>query len=89
LSSTDSLGRLERLILLAILRLGVEAYGVLKEIEERTGRHLNPGSVYPILKRLEEVGAALCAATRGSGAATLDKSALSVHVVRLRRPSRC
>ncbi len=35
----DSLGELDHLILLAILRLGDEAYGVpiLKEIEERSG----------------------------------------------------
>lgn len=58
MSSRDSLGELEHLILLAILRLGDEAYGVpiLAEIEEHTGRSLNPGSIYPTLDRLERKG---------------------------------
>ena len=58
MSPRDSLGELEHLILLAILRLGDQAYGVpiLREIEERSGRRLNPGSIYPTLDRLERKG---------------------------------
>ena len=54
----DSLGELEHLILLAILRLGTKAYGVpiLADIEAQTGRSLNPGSIYPTLERLERKG---------------------------------
>ena len=58
MSPRDSLGELEHLILLAILRLGPNAYGVpiLEDIEERSGRSVNPGSVYPTLDRLERKG---------------------------------
>jgi DNA-binding PadR family transcriptional regulator len=50
-----SLGELEHLILLAILRLGDDAYGagVIAEIEERTGRDLSHAAVYIALQRLE------------------------------------
>lgn len=50
-----SLGELEHLILLAILRLGPDAYGagVIAEIEERTGRDVSHAAVYIALQRLE------------------------------------
>jgi DNA-binding PadR family transcriptional regulator len=58
MSPRDYVGDLEHLILLAILRLGDEAYGIpiLREIKERSGRKLNPGSIYPTLDRLERKG---------------------------------
>lgn len=54
----DGLGELEHLVLLAILRLGEEAYGVpiLDEIERRTNRPTSRGSVYVTLSRLESKG---------------------------------
>ncbi len=54
----DSLGRFEELILLALLRLGPEAYGlaVRREMEERTGRDVSTGALYTALKRLEQRG---------------------------------
>ena len=52
------LGEFEQIVLLAILRLGDEAYGVpIKlDIEQRTGRSLTVGALYRTLDRLEEKG---------------------------------
>ena len=52
----DSLGEFERLVLLAVLHLGEDAYGmrVRREIAERTGRDVAIGAVYATLDRLEE-----------------------------------
>ncbi|HEY9225513.1 MAG TPA: PadR family transcriptional regulator [Gemmatimonadaceae bacterium] len=52
------LGEFEHLVLLAILRLGDEAYApaILEELETRTGRPPSPGSMYVTLDRLEEKG---------------------------------
>src|SRR5262245_11144727 len=48
----------ELMILLALIRLGDNAYGVpiSNEIEERTGRDVALGSVYAALERLEKKG---------------------------------
>jgi len=53
--SEKSLGEFEKLILLAILHLGPEAYGatVIQEVERRTGRTASPGAAYVALRRLE------------------------------------
>jgi len=50
-----SLGELEHLILLAILRLGSDAYGagVIAEIEKRTDRDVSHAAIYIALQRLE------------------------------------
>ena len=52
------LGGFEELILLALLRLPENAYGVTihQEIQERTGRFTSLGAVYTTLDRLEEKG---------------------------------
>ena len=54
----DFLGEFEQLVLLALLRLGDEAYGmtVRREIEERAARDVSIGAVYATLDRLEEKG---------------------------------
>ena len=54
----EHLGELEQIVLLAILRLGDEAYGVpiRLEIDARTGRSLTVGALYRTLDRLEEKG---------------------------------
>jgi len=56
------LGELEHLILAAALRLGENAYGaaLMREIEERTGRTVQAGSVYITVQRLEEKGLVTC-----------------------------
>ena len=53
-----SLGEFEQIALLAILRVGADAYGVTirSEITERTGRDPAPGALYTTLDRLEEKG---------------------------------
>jgi PadR family transcriptional regulator, regulatory protein PadR len=52
------LGELELMVLLALVRLGEEAYGVpiSHEIERCSGREAALGSVYAALERLEEKG---------------------------------
>lgn len=54
----NPLGSLEHIVLLAIMRLGVEAYGmtVRREIETATGRDISIGAVYATLVRLESKG---------------------------------
>jgi DNA-binding PadR family transcriptional regulator len=51
----DLLGSLEYIVLLAVVRLGSDAYGmtVRQEIEDRVGRNLSIGAVYATLERLE------------------------------------
>jgi DNA-binding PadR family transcriptional regulator len=53
-----SLGEFEQIVLLAVLRLGDEAYGVtiLAEIAARTGRNPSPGALYTTLHRMEDKG---------------------------------
>jgi PadR family transcriptional regulator PadR len=54
----EHLGELEQIVLLAVLRIGPDAYGVpiRLEIEERTGRSLTVGALYRTLDRLEHKG---------------------------------
>ena len=54
----DTLGEVEQLVLLAILRLDQEAYGVpiADEIIERTGRDVSRAAVYIALRRLKQKG---------------------------------
>ena len=51
----DSLGDFEQLVLLAVARLGDQAYVVpiLEEIAARTGREASHAAVYVALRRLE------------------------------------
>lgn len=53
-----ALGDLQHLVLLAVLRLGRDAYGVSvrDEIRKRAGRDLSLGAVYSALRRLEAQG---------------------------------
>lgn len=54
----DALGEFEQVLLLAIVRLGDDAYGVTirREIEARTGREVAVGALYTALERLERKG---------------------------------
>ena len=56
--SREALGNFEFMVLLAVLRLGEEAYGVPigRELEEKAGREVLMGSVYAALERLESKG---------------------------------
>jgi PadR family transcriptional regulator PadR len=53
-----SLGEFELVVMLAIIRLDDDAYGVpiSREIELRTGRTVSFGAVYSTLERLQEKG---------------------------------
>src|SRR5229473_3021995 len=54
----EYLGEFEQIVMLAVLRLGDEAYGVpiRSEIEQRTGRSVTIGALYATLDRLESKG---------------------------------
>ncbi|MFT3905275.1 MAG: PadR family transcriptional regulator [Steroidobacteraceae bacterium] len=54
----EYLGQLELMVLLAVMRTGQDAYGVLisREIAEKSGREVMLGSVYAALERLEKKG---------------------------------
>lgn len=54
----NSLGELELVVLLALLRAGDGAYGaaIRDEIASTTGRDVTPGAIYPTLDRLEQRG---------------------------------
>ena len=51
----DILGTFEQAVLLAIIRLGDDAYGrsILQEVETRLGREVAPGAAQATLERLE------------------------------------
>ena len=53
-----NLGEFEHLVLLALMRLGEDAYGVTvrKAIEERTNREVSIGAIYATLDRMEAKG---------------------------------
>ena len=52
------LGELEQMMLLAVLRVGDEAYGrsIRMELATQTGRQVVPGAAYVTLERLESKG---------------------------------
>jgi len=58
MDGSGRLGRFEEIVLLALVRLGENAYGVTirREIAERTGRDISFGSVYTSLERLARKG---------------------------------
>jgi PadR family transcriptional regulator PadR len=58
MAGREHLGELEQIVLLAVLRLGEDAYGVpvRLEIERRAGRSLTVGALYRTLDRLEAKG---------------------------------
>jgi DNA-binding PadR family transcriptional regulator len=53
-----NLGEFEQIVLLALLRLGEDAYGaaIRQEIEKRTKREFSIGAVYTTLDRMEKQG---------------------------------
>ena len=58
MSAFDSIGEFEHMVLLAVLRLGDDAYAVTvrEEILTHTGRDVSRGSIYITLDRLETKG---------------------------------
>ena len=66
---SEILGTFEQAVLLALVRLGTDAYGrsILKEVQLRLQRDVAAGAVYATLDRLE--GKALISSRLGSGTA--------------------
>jgi DNA-binding PadR family transcriptional regulator len=58
MTTRNSLGELELVVLLALMRTGEGAYGaaIREEIVATTGRDVTPGAIYPTLDRLEQRG---------------------------------
>jgi PadR family transcriptional regulator len=58
MTENSALGEFEQVVLLAILRLGDDAYAVTvrQEILQRTGRDVSRGAIYITLDRLETKG---------------------------------
>lgn len=58
MGTSGYLGEFEQIVLLAVARLGEDAYGmkIRREIEERAGRSASIGAVYATLDRLEAKG---------------------------------
>jgi PadR family transcriptional regulator len=58
MTKRDQLGNFELMVILVLIRLGDNAYGVpiCEELEKRTGRDVAVGSVYAALERLEDKG---------------------------------
>jgi PadR family transcriptional regulator PadR len=56
--SREALGNFELMVLLAVLRVGEDAYGVpiARELEDKISREVLLGSVYAALERLEAKG---------------------------------
>lgn len=56
--ANEGLGNFEELVMLGVLRLGDEAYGmaVRRELEKVAGREASIGAVYATLDRLEAKG---------------------------------
>lgn len=54
----DALGQFEQAVLVAVIRLGKEAYGraILNEVQKRVKRNVSAGAVYATLERLEAKG---------------------------------
>ncbi len=77
----DVLGAFEQAVLLAIVRLGRDAYGraILKEVEARLGREVAPGAVHATLNRLETK--ALVSSRVGSGTPIRDGRARRYYAI--------
>jgi PadR family transcriptional regulator PadR len=58
MAKREFLGNFELVVMLALIRLGENAYGVpiAREIEARSGRRVSFGSIYATLERLEAKG---------------------------------
>lgn len=77
----DVLGAFEQAVLLAIVRLGRDAYGraILKEVEARLDREIAPGAVHATLNRLQTK--ALVSSRVGSGTPIRDGRARRFYTV--------
>lgn len=67
--AADIIGPFEQAVLVALVRLGKDAYGraILNEVQKRLNRDVSAGAVYATLERLE--GKSLVASTLAPGTA--------------------
>jgi PadR family transcriptional regulator, regulatory protein PadR len=86
MSPDRSLGEFEQIVLLAVLRLGDEAYGVtiLEEIAAHTRRNPAPGALYTTLHRMEDKGLI----TFRDGSPTPERGGRAKRFVTITRPGR-
>ena len=58
MTDTKHLGEFEQMVMLAILQVGEDAYGlaIRQELEARTGRKVSHGAAYVTLERLAKKG---------------------------------
>ena len=77
----EVLGAFEQAVLLAIVRLGRDAYGraILKDVEARLDREVAPGAVHATLNRLEAKG--LVSSSIGSGTPIRDGRARRYYTI--------
>ena len=77
----DILGGFEQAVLLAILRLGDDAYGraILRDVQTRLERDVAAGAVHATLERLEHKG--FVSSRMGSGTAVRDGRARRFYSV--------
>ncbi len=70
------LGEFELVVLLALARLGSEAYGasIHKEILSATGRDVSIPAVYVTLKRMEKKGLVVCRLVSRDGSARATRN---------------
>lgn len=85
-ASAKYLGSLEQIVLLAVMRLGPNAYGVTvrQEIESRTGRDVSMGAVYATLKRLRSKGYL----SSSTGDATPERGGRAKEFFRIEAPGK-
>ena len=78
---SDILGTFEQAVLLALVRLGTDAYGrsILKEVQLRLQREVAAGAVYSTLDRLEQK--ALISSRLGSGTPARDGRPRRYYVI--------
>ena len=96
MSRAPYLGEFEEIVLLAVARLGDEAYGmrVRREIEARTGRAVSIGAVYATLERLADKTFVRrgvrphAPGRRGSAAARPGTASYLLKASHTRRPAR-
>lgn len=80
----EHLGEFEQIVMLAVLRLGVNAYGmkIWEEIETRTRRSVLIGAVYATLERLERKGFV----SSSMGEPTPERGGRAKRYFRIERP---
>ena len=75
----DTIGQFEQAVLVALIRLGKDAYGraILNEVQKRLDRLVSAGAVYATLERLEATG--LASSTLAPGTATDRNDPAQMH----------